>query len=148
MTINPSKLQDVHEEDNNDHEDNDNDNDNNGHNDNDHNKTTKKRRRIVVRQHLLKVYLPLNWSRTQIEGLTSVHEFHLWQLNANKIIVTLHVSCSRGKSQSEYEKLRDEITDFFHNEGIHSITVQPEFVDPEVVLSNVLSFESSCVVGK
>ena len=68
-----------------------------------------------------------------MDGLTSVHEFHLWQLNANKIIVTLHVSCSREQNQAQYENLRDEITTFFHHEGIHSITVQPEFVDPEVI---------------
>ena len=61
-----------------------------------------------------------------------MHEFHLWQLNANKIIVTLHVSCSREQSQAEYENLRDEITAFFHEEGIHSTTVQPEFVDTRV----------------
>ena len=68
----------------------------------------------------------------QVSGLTSVHEFHLWQLDAKKIIVTLHVNCSREQSQAEYENLREEITAFFHDEGIHSITVQPEFVDPEV----------------
>lgn len=30
---------------------------------------------------------------------------------------------------SEYMKIAEKVKEFFHNEGIHSTTIQPEFID-------------------
>nr|CAI5847166.1 unnamed protein product [Callosobruchus analis] len=48
-----------------------------------------------------------------VEGVLAVHEFHVWQC----------------RNLSEYMKIAEKVKEFFHNEGIHSTTIQPEFVD-------------------
>lgn len=60
-----------------------------------------------------------------VEGVLSVHEFHVWQLAGNKIIASAHITC---RSPDEYMVIANKIKKFFHNEGIHSTTIQPEFV--------------------
>lgn len=72
-----------------------------------------------------------------VEGVLSVHEFHVWQLAGNKIIASAHITC---RSPDEYMGIANKIKRFFHNEGIHSTTIQPEFVcedkkDTECVLA-------------
>lgn len=36
-------------------------------------------------------------------------------------------------------KLAEKVKEFFHNEGIHSTTIQPEFVEVEVCIFNISS---------
>jgi len=60
----------------------------------------------------------------QVEGVVSVHEFHVWQLAGEKIIATAHLHCSSIK---DYSIIAGQVKEFFHNEGIHSTTIQPEF---------------------
>ncbi|XP_065210549.1 uncharacterized protein LOC135838729 isoform X2 [Planococcus citri] len=59
-------------------------------------------------------------------GISAVHEFHVWQLTSDKLIASAHI---RYKTLSEYTKLAEKVEEFFHNEGIHSITIQSEFVE-------------------
>lgn len=59
-----------------------------------------------------------------VEGVLSVHEFHVWQLAADKIIASAHIRC---RSPDEYMGIANKIKKFFHNEGIHSTTIQLEF---------------------
>lgn len=60
----------------------------------------------------------------QITGVLSVHEFHIWQLSGNKIIASAHVRC---QNIHDYMAIANDLKEFFHNEGIHSTTIQPEF---------------------
>ncbi|KAI7897543.1 cation efflux protein [Cokeromyces recurvatus] len=60
----------------------------------------------------------------QLEGVLSVHEFHIWQLNDTKLIASLHVLI---KSRQAYMKLGQKIRELLHQYGIHSVTIQPEF---------------------
>ena len=62
----------------------------------------------------------------KVPAVLSVHEFHVWQLAGNKIIASAHVRC---KTMPEYMAVANQIKDFFHAEGIHSTTIQPEFDD-------------------
>jgi len=62
----------------------------------------------------------------KIDGILAVHDFHVWQLTGDKIIASAHI---RFLNLSEYMKVAENIKEFFHNEGIHSTTIQPEFVD-------------------
>ncbi|KAL5006688.1 hypothetical protein ScPMuIL_015494 [Solemya velum] len=64
----------------------------------------------------------------KITGVLAVHEFHVWQLAGNRIIASAHLRCHNLK---EYMSIASTIKDLFHNEGIHSTTIQPEFVDVE-----------------
>ncbi|XP_067129686.1 proton-coupled zinc antiporter SLC30A1-like [Centruroides vittatus] len=62
----------------------------------------------------------------EIEEILAVHEFHLWQLAGEKIVASLHIVCH---DLDDYQKIAGKIKEFFHREGIHSITIQPEFVN-------------------
>ncbi|XP_022918613.1 uncharacterized protein [Onthophagus taurus] len=62
----------------------------------------------------------------KVDGVLAVHEFHVWQLAGDRIIASAHIRC---RNLSEYMKIAGKVKEFFHNEGIHSTTIQPEFVD-------------------
>lgn len=65
----------------------------------------------------------------RIEGVLSVHDLHVWQLNENKIVASLHimVDCS-GEQTTRYMSIADQVRRTLHIWGIHSSTIQPEFV--------------------
>ncbi|KAJ8922681.1 hypothetical protein NQ315_007713, partial [Exocentrus adspersus] len=62
----------------------------------------------------------------KVDGVLAVHEFHVWQLAGDRIIASAHIKC---RNLSEYMKIAEKVKEFFHNEGIHSTTIQPEFID-------------------
>ncbi|KOB73782.1 Zinc transporter 1 [Operophtera brumata] len=59
----------------------------------------------------------------KVDGVLAVHEFHVWQLAGDRIIASAHIRC---RNLSEYMKIAEKVKEFFHNEGIHSTTIQPE----------------------
>lgn len=65
----------------------------------------------------------------KVDGVLAVHEFHIWQLAGDRIIASAHIRC---KNLSEYMKIAEEVKEFFHNEGIHSTTIQPEFIEVDI----------------
>ena len=62
---------------------------------------------------------------TKIHGVTAVHEFHVWQLAGQRIVASAHIRCNGDLD--EYARISDEVKMMFHDEGIHSTTIQPEF---------------------
>lgn len=64
----------------------------------------------------------------KIDGVLAVHEFHVWQLAGDRIVASAHIRC---RNLSEYMQIAEKVKEFFHNEGIHSTTIQPEFVELE-----------------
>lgn len=64
----------------------------------------------------------------KVDGVLAVHEFHVWQLAGNRIIASAHIRCHNLR---DYMRIAEEVKSFFHNEGIHSTTIQPEFVEFE-----------------
>ncbi|KAI0242531.1 Zinc transporter 1 [Lamellibrachia satsuma] len=62
----------------------------------------------------------------EVPGVNAVHEFHIWQLAGNRIIASAHILC---RNQADYMRIASDVKRFFHNEGIHSTTIQPEFVE-------------------
>ncbi|XP_045136293.1 zinc/cadmium resistance protein-like isoform X1 [Portunus trituberculatus] len=63
-----------------------------------------------------------------VDGVLAVHEFHVWQLAGERIIASAHIRCRNLK---DYMVLAEKIKKMFHEEGIHSTTIQPEFVEFE-----------------
>ncbi|GAA5801136.1 hypothetical protein HPULCUR_006578 [Helicostylum pulchrum] len=61
-----------------------------------------------------------------LDGIISVHELHVWQLSDTKLIASLHVLL---KSRQSYMKLGSQIRKLLHGYGIHSATIQPEFIE-------------------
>ncbi|CAG5135797.1 unnamed protein product [Candidula unifasciata] len=62
----------------------------------------------------------------EMEGIYGVHECHIWQLAGNRIIASAHIRCH---GIEEYMTLAANIKKLFHKSGIHSTTIQPEFID-------------------
>ncbi|KAJ3607164.1 hypothetical protein NHX12_026677 [Muraenolepis orangiensis] len=67
----------------------------------------------------------LNEKLLGLDGVLAVHELHIWQLAGSRIIATAHIKCH---DPTAYMDVAKRIKDFFHDEGIHATTVQPEFV--------------------
>ncbi|XP_058019773.1 calcium/manganese antiporter SLC30A10 isoform X1 [Ahaetulla prasina] len=71
----------------------------------------------------------------EVPGVSSIHELHVWEFIKGKNIATLHVKCH---STSDYPVASYKIREVFHEEGIHSVTIQPEYLDhdcPKVLCS-------------
>ncbi|XP_036405628.1 zinc transporter 1a [Megalops cyprinoides] len=66
----------------------------------------------------------LNEKLRSVEGVLAVHELHIWQLAGSRIIATAHIKCHDPASYMDVAK---RIKDFFHDQGIHATTIQPEF---------------------
>lgn len=83
---------------------------------------------LILMQHVPEHIRVAELSRrmlSEIEGILGIHELHIWQLVGRKNIASMHVKC---RNAQEYEILSVKIKEFLHNEGIHSTTIQPEFV--------------------
>lgn len=62
----------------------------------------------------------------KVEGVVSVHDFHIWNLTEDIFIASLHVEV--GASPETFLVIASSIRAALHNYGIHSATVQPEFI--------------------
>lgn len=71
-----------------------------------------------------------------VDGVLAVHEFHVWQLAGDRIIASAHIRC---RNLGEYMKLAERVKQFFHDEGIHSTTIQPEFTEIEFLNNSTIS---------
>ncbi|KDN47764.1 cation efflux protein [Tilletiaria anomala UBC 951] len=68
-------------------------------------------------------------SMLNVDGVLSVHELHIWQLSESKIVASVHVlvDCSSGQ-MDRYVEIAGKMRRVLHSWGIHSSTIQPEFV--------------------
>uniref|UniRef100_A0A8D2M4C5 Cation efflux protein transmembrane domain-containing protein n=1 Tax=Zonotrichia albicollis TaxID=44394 RepID=A0A8D2M4C5_ZONAL len=62
----------------------------------------------------------------RVPGVSSLHEVHVWELASGRNIATLHVKC---QTPSDYQGAAYQIRKVFHEAGIHSVTIQPEYAD-------------------
>uniref|UniRef100_A0A6J0UTU2 Calcium/manganese antiporter SLC30A10 n=1 Tax=Pogona vitticeps TaxID=103695 RepID=A0A6J0UTU2_9SAUR len=70
-----------------------------------------------------------------VPGISSIHEVHVWELVKGKNMATVHIKCN---SVPDYEKASYKMREVFHEAGVHSVTIQPEYVDhrnPEILCS-------------
>lgn len=73
----------------------------------------------------------------QVDGVLAVHEFHVWRLAGNKIIATAHIRC---RNLEDYMRIAERVKQFFHDEGIHSTTIQPEFNEVSALSAHFMIF--------
>jgi hypothetical protein len=78
----------------------------------------------------------------KVDGILAVHEFHVWQLTGDRIIASAHIRCL---NLAQYMEVAEKVKEFFHHEGIHSTTIQPEFV--ETTPHNKLASTEDCVLA-
>lgn len=62
----------------------------------------------------------------KVEGVVSVHDFHIWNLTEDIFIASLHVEVDA--SPETFLVIASSIRAALHNYGIHTATVQPEFI--------------------
>ncbi|NXD07091.1 ZNT10 protein, partial [Nothocercus nigrocapillus] len=74
-----------------------------------------------------------------VPGVISLHDVHVWELAGGKNIATLHVKC---QTPTDYQDAAYKIRKLFHEAGIHSVTIQPEYLDNK---SSTLLCSSPCI---
>ncbi|NXP88162.1 ZNT10 protein, partial [Passerina amoena] len=62
----------------------------------------------------------------RVPGVSSLHEVHVWELASGRNIATLHIKC---QTPSDYQDAAYQIRKVFHEAGVHSVTIQPEYAD-------------------
>ena len=60
----------------------------------------------------------------QPDGVLDVHHVHLWSLDGNSILATLHAQIERG---SDYEEIRHNLHHKLEHLGIHHATIEFEY---------------------
>ncbi|KAF8922470.1 cation efflux protein [Mucidula mucida] len=76
-----------------------------------------------------------------VDGVLSLHELHVWQLSETKIIASVHVLTSRDH---DFMPVAAKIRKTLHHHGIHSSTIQPEYLKSLQPLE--VSEESACLI--
>ncbi|ORY80417.1 cation efflux protein [Protomyces lactucae-debilis] len=76
-----------------------------------------------------------------IQSVISAHELHVWQLSDTKLVASVHV---RITSSDGYMQVAQDIKKCLHAFGIHSCTIQPEFVHDGLAV--VDEMEASCLL--
>uniref|UniRef100_A0A0N5ASK8 Cation efflux protein n=1 Tax=Syphacia muris TaxID=451379 RepID=A0A0N5ASK8_9BILA len=78
----------------------------------------------------------------KINGVEAVHEFHVWRLVGERIIATVHIRFSDLRA---YLAAADDIRTLFHNNSIHSTTIQPEFSEMDTLGSIGSACPLACI---
>ncbi|XP_031631004.1 zinc transporter 1 [Contarinia nasturtii] len=60
----------------------------------------------------------------KFDDIVSVHDLHIWQMTSSKFVSTVHILFH---SPMVYVKIKDDVVNFFHAQGITIVTIQPEF---------------------
>jgi len=61
----------------------------------------------------------------RVPGVMGVHELHVWPLVEEMIICSVHITCEEG---TDFNSISNTFKQIFHEHGIHSTSIQPEFV--------------------
>lgn len=68
----------------------------------------------------------------KVEGVRGIHDLHIWQLADTMVIASVHVSVWECDVAS-FNRVALLCKEVLHRHGIHSSTVQPEFVNQSEV---------------
>src|SRR3569833_11398 len=79
----------------------------------------------------------------KIPGIESVHELHIWRLDQEKNIASVHLVVSDQTVSNFMDKART-VSECLHAYGIHSATLQPELaVAPDAAPSEATALVES-----
>ncbi len=70
-----------------------------------------------------------------LDGVKSVHHMHIWSLDGEKNMATLHVEIDENPTIELYKKIKAEVQDICVNSGIEHLTLQID-IDGECSLDN------------
>ena len=60
----------------------------------------------------------------KIENVLDVHHIHIWTLDGEKNMATLHVSIDENADIQSYKKIKARVQDISVNAGIEHLTIQ------------------------
>ncbi|XP_049791506.1 zinc transporter 1 isoform X1 [Schistocerca nitens] len=82
----------------------------------------------------------------EFPDIINVHDLHVWRLTPSKVFCTAHIIFLNPK---DYAKKSQKIIDFFEEQGITQVTIQPEFFETDND-TNIIALpsieEKSCLV--
>ncbi|XP_048830726.1 zinc transporter 10-like [Brienomyrus brachyistius] len=61
---------------------------------------------------------------SKIHGVWGVHDIHVWELIHGRNVATLHIKC---EDTTAFKVFSQQVRKVFHQAGVHSVTIQPEF---------------------
>lgn len=69
---------------------------------------------------------------TKLDSIKSIHDFHVWNLNEDILIASLHLQLNENFESPDFRKKKfveivSEVREILHKFNIHSVTIQPEF---------------------
>lgn len=70
-------------------------------------------------------HVRINREILALPGVFEIHEQHFWQLVDGLVIASMHV---RVDSTVAWSQVRSSITSVLHLNGVHNMTLQPEFL--------------------
>jgi zinc transporter 1 len=82
----------------------------------------------------------------KVQGVKSVHDFHIWNLTEDIFIASLHIEVDANPEA--FLVIASEIRSVLHNYGIHSATVQPEFISKDHISAEVYQQFTKIASGK
>lgn len=65
-------------------------------------------------------------AKDKFQTTITIHDLHVWTLSGDKYVGTVHLKLVNVDLE-KYNKLVNKAKDIFHENGIHQITIQPEF---------------------
>ncbi|XP_066244977.1 proton-coupled zinc antiporter SLC30A1 [Euwallacea similis] len=68
--------------------------------------------------------------------IKNVHDFHIWQMTASKVISTVHLIF---ENPQVYHTVMKDIKEFFIENGVTQVTIQPEFFQSTSSLESLVS---------
>lgn len=77
----------------------------------------------------------------EVSGVVSVHELHIWQLSESTVVASVHVLILPGE---DYMVVANGIRAVLHTNGIHSVTIQPEFYAEDDAAS--VTNDTACLI--
>uniref|UniRef100_A0A1I8JE65 Zinc transporter 1 n=1 Tax=Macrostomum lignano TaxID=282301 RepID=A0A1I8JE65_9PLAT len=78
----------------------------------------------------------------KIDGIIRIHDLHVWQLQSDCYIGTVHIRC---RDLPDYITVSKEAKKIFHDFNIHCTTIQPEFSEHADCTDNEVS-DSQCII--
>lgn len=65
----------------------------------------------------------------QIDGVENVHDLHVWSLDGERALATMHLRVHASPDVSDFERIKGEAYEISEQRGITHITVQLDFTD-------------------
>jgi zinc transporter 1 len=83
----------------------------------------------------------LNAELTKLPGVETIHDLHVWSISPNRILGSLHVVL---KDTTDANIVLVQMKMICHKFGVHSTTIQPEFVGQQFKITEGQCIEPLC----